>query len=211
MPDTLVRFKAGELELEGLLACPPEARAGVVICHPHPLHGANMRNFVVRAVAKSLQARGFATFRFNFRGVGNSEGEYDEGRGEVNDALEALAYLGARLAPGTPLGLCGYSFGGMVAFRAAAAGARIAALAGIAPYLVMDPPEVLAGYSGPKFIVVGTADDVVDPRRLKTLVDSTMRGSREFRLLDGADHFFVDREAEVGEVVAEFFTTCLPG
>jgi alpha/beta superfamily hydrolase len=207
--DTQVRFQAGELMLEGLLGGPKDAKAGVVICHPHPLHGANMRNFVVRAVAKALQARGFATLRFNFRGVGQSEGTYDEGRGEVNDALGALAYLASCLPSGTPLGLCGYSFGGMVSFRAAAAGANIAALAGIAP--VIDPPEVLTRFERPKFIIIGTADDLVDPRDVRHLVETAMPDPKEFRLLEGADHFFGGRESEVGEAVAEFFTTCLLG
>ncbi|MGB9886369.1 MAG: alpha/beta hydrolase [Moorellales bacterium] len=207
--DTQVRFRAGDLWLEGLLGGPKDAKAGVVICHPHPLYGGSMSNFVVRAVAKALQARDFATLRFNFRGVGQSEGTYDGGRGEMNDALGALDYLTSCLPPGTPIGLAGYSFGGMVAFRAAAAGADIVALAGIAP--VIDPPEVLTRFGRPKLIVIGTADDLVDPQYVRRLVDTAMPDPRVFRLLEGADHFFSARESEVGEVVADFFTTYLRG
>jgi len=204
-----VFFSAGALKLQGLFAQPAGAKAGVVLCHPHPLYGGNMLNRVIGAVAAALQARGLATLRFNFRGVGQSEGTYDEGRGEVNDALGALAYLASCLPSGTPLGLCGYSFGGMVSFRAAAAGANIAALAGIAP--VIDPPEVLTRFERPKFIIIGTADDLVDPRDVRHLGETAMPDPKEFRLLEGADHFFGGRESEVGEAVAEFFTTCLLG
>ena len=98
---------------------PQHARAGtVIVCHPHPLHGGSMHNKVVVMVERSLRELGLNTLRFNFRGVGASEGEYDDGRGETLDLL-AVAEWVARTRPGDALWLAGFSFGSYVALLAA--------------------------------------------------------------------------------------------
>ncbi len=110
---------AGQLELAVDLAERDSARAGVaVICHPHPQHGGTMRNKVVTMLERSLRESGLDTVRFNFRGVGNSEGEYDEGRGETVD-LDAVASWVRKVRPNDALWLAGFSFGSFVALRAA--------------------------------------------------------------------------------------------
>lgn len=199
-------FRAGDLQLEGLLAGPATA-AGVVLCHPHPLYGGNMYNAVVEAVAVALRAAGLATLRFNFRGVGKSGGKHARGEGEVEDALGAIAYLASYLKGEGPIGICGYSFGGMVALRAGRAEPRVAALAGIAP--VVDPVDVMAGWAKPKLFVIGSRDEWVEPPQLARLV-ATMPEPKELRYIEGADHFFFGYEQEVAQHVASFFTTCLP-
>lgn len=207
MVEEQVFFPAGALKLQGLLAQPDGAARGVVLCHPHPLYGGNMLNRVIASAAAALQAKGLATLRFNFRGVGLSEGRYAGGEGEVEDALAALTYLSTRLGEKAPLGICGYSFGGMVALRAAAAGAKVLALAAIAP--VVEPPEVLNDWARPKLIVVATEDGLLDPQHLVRWTAS-LPEPKEIRLVEGADHFFAGYEQEVGEAIASFFTTCLP-
>ena len=92
------------------------ARGIAVICHPHPQHGGTMDNKVVQTLARALLQLGYRTLRFNFRGVGASEGAWDEGRGEVDDALAVVA---AQREAGQPLVLAGFSFGGYVAAQAA--------------------------------------------------------------------------------------------
>ena len=96
MKEERVTFKSGELTLEGMIAY-PDAGAGphraAVVCHPHPLYGGSMYNNVVDAALEALHARGFATLRFNFRGVGQSEGEFDNGKGEADDAVAAVRFL----------------------------------------------------------------------------------------------------------------------
>ncbi len=110
---------AGQLELAVDLAERDSARTGVaVICHPHPQHGGTMRNKVVTMLERSLRESGLDTVRFNFRGVGNSEGEYDEGRGETVD-LDAVASWVRKVRPNDALWLAGFSFGSFVALRAA--------------------------------------------------------------------------------------------
>lgn len=103
--------------LEAVLETPAgEARGLALLCHPHPLHGGTMDNKVVQTLARALRGCGWRTLRFNYRGVGASQGDWDGGRGEVDDALAAIAAL--RL-PGQPLVLGGFSFGGYVAAQTA--------------------------------------------------------------------------------------------
>jgi uncharacterized protein len=108
IPEQSVTIPVGtSLSLEGALALPPAAPAGVVVCHPHPLYGGAMDNPVVTAVAEACAAQGLASLRFNFRGVGASTGAWDEGRGEQDDLRAALALLRQRLQPDARVALAG--------------------------------------------------------------------------------------------------------
>jgi alpha/beta superfamily hydrolase len=111
----LVEGAAGRIEVAASVLSSPRALA--VVCHPHPLYGGTMDNKVVTTVARAFNEAGATTFRFNFRGVGATEGTHDEGRGETEDALAVIAH--ARSVVGElPLWLAGFSFGGAVAVRA---------------------------------------------------------------------------------------------
>jgi alpha/beta superfamily hydrolase len=114
-----VRFASGPLTLEGRAATPPGAARATIVCHPHPQYGGDMDSSVVTAVTQALAARGVATLRFNFRGVGASGARYDDGRGETDDARRAIAALRERTR-GLPLTVCSHSFGSWVGLRAAA-------------------------------------------------------------------------------------------
>ena len=96
---------------------PHDARAVAVIAHPHPLFGGTMDNKVVTTLAKAFMDAGMAVFRFNFRGVGATEGKHDEGRGEADDMVAVIEHARATVA-GVPLYMAGFSFGGAVATRA---------------------------------------------------------------------------------------------
>ena len=95
------------------------ATAVAVVCHPHPLHGGTMRNKVIHTLARAFVSMNVTAVRFNFRGIGSSEGGYDEGRGELDDALAVLDWAAERW-PNLQLWMAGFSFGGWVALRAAA-------------------------------------------------------------------------------------------
>jgi alpha/beta superfamily hydrolase len=126
---TSVAGAAGRIEVAG--SVPAEARAVAVIAHPHPLFGGTMDNKVVTTIARAFTEAGAATYRFNFRGVGGTEGAHDEGRGETDDMLRVIEHArGAHAA--APLWLAGFSFGGAVAVRAAAS-ADFAQLVLVAP------------------------------------------------------------------------------
>src|SRR6202035_2810578 len=112
MNESQVTFRSGELALEGLLANPGGGAPAAVVCHPHPSYGGSMYNNVVDAILVAFHQLGYATLRFNFRGVGGSEGEYDGGPGEVDDAKAAMEFLlaqaGVKREGAT---IAGYSFG----------------------------------------------------------------------------------------------------
>ncbi|MCG8435685.1 MAG: alpha/beta hydrolase, partial [Gammaproteobacteria bacterium] len=105
--------------LEAILELPQheEPLGAAVVCHPHPQHGGTMHNKVAHTLARAFVRAGFAALRFNFRGTEGSEGEYDEGVGELDDALAALDWMRQRF-DGVPLWLGGFSFGAAIAVRA---------------------------------------------------------------------------------------------
>jgi len=174
----------------GALACaidqPAQAapRGLAVLCHPHPLHGGTLDNKVVQTLARALVGLGYSTVRFNFRGVGPSEGVWDEGRGEVDDAAAVIA---AHRLPGQPLVVGGFSFGGYVASQAAA---RLPAEQR-AERLVLIAPAVsnftLAPVPANTLVVHGETDDVVP---LSACFDWARPQALPVTVLPGAGHFF---------------------
>jgi hypothetical protein len=194
-----LRFRCGDLELDGLVALPGGATTGCVVCHPHPLYGGDMRNNVVSGVTAALAAAGVATLRFDFRGVGRSGGTHGGGVAEIDDLRSAIAALKdasglARIVP------AGYSFGSMVALRLASTEAAIPAVVAIAPPLSMTDWSFALAIRAPMLAVAGDRDPFCSPTDFDRLAASRP-GIRAVRLAS-ADHFFGGREAEVaGEVV----------
>lgn len=203
----LVRFTAGPLSLAGHLTlssqqgrCP-----GVVVCHPHPLYGGDMDNSVVRAVCAALVSKGLATLRFNFRGVGSSQGTFDQGAGEQEDLRGALAFLALQpsLDPAR-LGVVGYSFGAIVALAVAAVYPQVKALCAISPPFGPNLPQPDTWGLKPKLIVTGDADPFVQPLSLEKWAHSLPQPA-EFRSFEETDHFWLATEDELGVTVADFF------
>jgi len=200
MKEERVAFKSGELTLEGMLAY-PDAGAGphraAVECHPHPLYGGSMYNHAVDAALEALHARGFATLRFNFRGVGQSEGEFDNGRGEADDAVAAVRFLTAQKgvsAAGAVLG--GYSFGAATAVRAAASVEAVAAIVAIALPLGMIDPAALGAIVKPIVLLAGDRDSYCPADDLTALAGRLGPLAR-LKIIPGADHFFGGHEQEI--------------
>ncbi|MEN9630970.1 MAG: hypothetical protein RJA10_4198 [Pseudomonadota bacterium] len=165
---------------------PPGACKGIaLLCHPHPLHGGTLDNKVVQTLARACVQMGWQAVRFNFRGVGGSGGAWDEGRGEIDDALAVLA---AHRAPGQRLLLGGFSFGGYVASQAAA---RVAAQGAPAERVVLVGPAVvnfpMAPVPGDTLVVHGEHDDVVP---LAAVLDWARPQPLPVTVLPGAGHFF---------------------
>jgi alpha/beta superfamily hydrolase len=186
--------------LEALLE-DPQLAAGAgfgVVCHPHPLHGGTMQNKVVHTLARALQEQGLPTLRFNYRGVGQSEGTYDEGRGECDDALAVIAWGRARW-PHAPLVLAGFSFGAIVALRAAPQAHPIRLIM-VAPPVSRVPFADITPPSCPWLIVQGDADELVDYREVQAWA-ARFTPSPSLRLLAGVDHFFHGRLHELRDAV----------
>jgi alpha/beta superfamily hydrolase len=195
-----VTFSSGSLTLEGLLHVPAETpAAGVVVCHPHPQYGGQMESNVVVAACEALAARGIAALRFNFRGVGRSKGSFDNGRGERDDVRAALDFLRAQPEiDASRIGLCGYSFGAMMA--AEVASGELRALALVSPPLAYGDLRVAWGC--PAFVIGGDYDPVAPEDRLRVVGE---QAGVEVRIVEGADHSWWEFEDELGEALGEFF------
>jgi alpha/beta superfamily hydrolase len=193
---------ADGVTLEARVAVPASPRAGLVACHPHPLYGGDMDNPVVVRVAEVCGELGFATLRFNFRGVGGSTGTHGEGRAETQDVEAALAHLRGTLGPGRPLALAGYSFGAVVASRVASADGGLAALALIAPPLGLTGEEPFVGltaFPGPLLIAAGSQDDYCPRPALEALAQRLPEGT--LTMIEGANHFFFGKLYALGQAV----------
>jgi alpha/beta superfamily hydrolase len=166
-----------------------------------------MHNNVVDAVCSSLGEKEIAWLKFNFRGVGKSGGSFDNGIGERDDARAAISFGEgqARMAP-AKMGLCGYSFGSMVAFPVAVEDARVKSVAGISPFV--QPETLLHRYTRPKLLVCGTQDEFVNYRALEKIVEN-MPDPKELALYPGVDHFWMGEEGAMGKGVAQFFVKYL--
>ena len=164
-----------------------QALGTAVIAHPHPLFGGTMDNKVVQTVARAFVQAGWCALRFNFRGVGNSQGSYDEGRGELDDML---AVVGARAANG-PLALAGFSFG---AFVACSAAARLHAQRSVEHLILVgaaasrfDLKPVPISLRPRTFLVHGEVDEAVP---LAAVMDWARSQNLPVTVLPGCSHFF---------------------
>lgn len=193
--------------LEALLNQGTEgASQAALVCHPHPLYGGTFHNKVVFHAMKALNSFGYPVLRFNFRGVGMSQGTHDNGLGEVDDVRAALAWLDAEF--NLPIVLAGFSFGAAVGLRAACPDARVDAVIGLGiPVLPADEREYdfnfLRTCNKPKLLVSGTRDEFGPRARLEQLVQ-TLPQPKKLVLIEAADHFFEGRLKELRDVIEEW-------
>jgi len=189
--------------LEAVLERPPEPREEfvAVVCHPHPLYHGTMNNKVVHTLVRSFNLLGCPAVRFNFRGVGQSAGRYDEGLGETDDALCVAEWAEDRW-PGCRVWLTGFSFGSYVALRAAVRSEP--------PGLIMVAPPVqrfaVAAEAVPRcpwLIVQGEEDELVDAGEVSDWAGA-LRPSPSLELMSDTDHFFHGRLTRLRETVQSF-------
>jgi len=190
--------------LEALLDEPAgQPRAAVVFAHPLPTHGGTMHTKAVYQGTKGLVRAGCAVLRFNFRGVGHSEGEFDAGQGEKGDFTAALDYMSAKY-PDVPVWAAGFSFGAWIALETGADDDRVKVLIGIAP------PVTKMGYdfantrvsTKPKFFIQGEADDICPVQDMWKFYGS-LPEPKELVVIDMADHLFDGHTTEVGEAIED--------
>lgn len=178
---------------------PPVAAA--VVCHAHPLHGGMMHFKVVFRAAKALLSEGVTALRFNFRGVGRSEGMHDQGRGEQDDVRAALDEA-ARRFPGLPLLVGGFSFGASMALRVGRRDDRVRAIFALGFPLTMIPDRsFLDGSRKPRLFVQGENDQFGSRTAIEELV-AGLPEPRSLVVVPGADHFFGGRLDELQAAVA---------
>lgn len=192
-------------DLEALLELPDDAEpAGTaVICHPHPLYGGTLHNKVVHTLARAFNLAGMAALRFNFRGVGASEGEHDQGRGEVDDVRVACEVMRRRW-PAGPLWLAGFSFGAAMALRAIQQ-CHPFGLVTVAPP-VTGLEKLAPGSEVYWLLVQGEADEVIDAQAVLAWAQSRQQPP-QIRRMPGVGHFFHGQLPALREAVVAFVET----
>lgn len=205
MPEQAVSFNAGGLKLRGMYHAAASPVAGAVICHPHPLYGGSMDNNVVFAVAETLQATGHSTLRFNFRGVGRSEGTHGGGTAEIEDVRAAIEFMREQSGGDTAaIVLAGYSFGSWVAASALAGDNSVSHLMLVAPPTSMFDYSALMqdGEERARHFIVGERDQFCDREALQDLFDK-LPEPKSMKVIPGADHFLFGHERALAEAVGE--------
>jgi alpha/beta superfamily hydrolase len=184
-----------------------ERPATVVICHPHPQHGGTMHNKVVTILERSMRELGLRTVRFNFRGVGESEGEFDEGYGETDDLFAVTEWV-RRTRESDDLWLAGFSFGAYITLRAAQ-NLKLGQLISVAPAVKRYDFDSLAHPGCPWLVIQGDEDDVVFIDDVREWAES-MEPRPELIVMDGAGHFFHRRLMDLRGLLKNGVRTQLP-
>jgi alpha/beta superfamily hydrolase len=193
-------FISDSFEIEGRLA-EGDQQKGVVITHPHPLYGGDMHNNVVAAVSRTYQKIGATTLRFNFRGVGGSQGNYGDGIGEQEDVAAAAAYLKKRGS--RQIDLAGYSFGAWVNALAVNDGLKVDNMIMVSPPVAFIDFKSISNLSSLKLIVTGSRDDIAPADMVEKLYP-TWNPTAKFEVIGGADHFYGGYQDKLEAVLADF-------
>jgi len=175
-------------------------KPAVVVCHPHPQYGGTMRNKVVYWMGRAFEDVGCSVLRFNFRGVEQSEGEWDDGNGEADDARAALDWLHDR-HPKSELWLAGFSFGCYAGLQAARTDARVSHMFAVAPAVNLWSFAFMQGETRPVTVVSGTADDIVPFEQVRASVAG--KPNISFHAIEGAGHFFADHMDEMAAALMD--------
>ena len=211
MKKTRVSFSSGGLLLEGILAIPEGAGSfpAVIVCHPHPLYGGSMDNNVVYSLSETLTQASLISFKFNFRGVGGSQGEFDQGIDERADVEAAIFFVGnLEYVDQQRIGLAGYSAGAGFALPVGSDDARIKALVAISPPLATFDFEFLKNCPKPKCLIMGDKDDLISAQELLEFCGS-LPEPKECETIVGADHFWWGYESQLAARVIAFFGKAL--
>jgi alpha/beta superfamily hydrolase len=192
--------------LEAILKEPRElpAKGVALVLHPHPLGGGTMHNKVVFRAAAALNDAGLITLRINFRGVGQSTGEHDEGRGERDDARAGLDYLAANY-PNQEITLCGFSFGSRVGLEVGMRDDRVTRMIAIGAPVDKYDFSFLEECRKPILFVHGEHDEFGNVDKLRELVARLARNApAELRIIEGAGHFFDDQLNELKAAITDW-------
>jgi alpha/beta superfamily hydrolase len=187
----------------------PDAPVGVaVICHPHPLYHGTMNNKVTHTLARAFNDAGFIAVRFNFRGVGHSDGEYADTIGETEDVLAVMRWVRQRW-PGMPLWLAGFSFGAYVSLSASTRDLPAGLISIAVPVQRFDVGSLVQP-GCPWIVIQGDEDELVDTDEVVNWIDGLEPGP-ELVVMDGVDHFFHGHLRELRQRLRELLEPHLDG
>jgi alpha/beta superfamily hydrolase len=207
MKEEKVFIPSNGIQLEGLLSIQKSSslRSGVILCHPHPQYGGDMDHPVITTSVEAASQEGFSTLRFNFRGVGESQGSYEEGVGERQDVKSVANYFCSRLKNDHPLLiLVGYSFGAWAGFPIAIEDERFAGMVAVAPPLGIYDFGFLKGCKKKKLFVAGDQDSFCQPNLLEIWYQQ-LDEPKSLAVIPGADHFFFSHTRFLHQPLKEFF------
>ena len=202
-----INIPGAGITLEGELVGPEGAglHPAVVVCHPHPLYGGSMDNNVVGSVCDALAGAGFLTLKFNFRGVGASQGQHTGGPGEAEDVAAALCFLETRReADKERLGLVGYSAGAAYSNKLAAQDSRVKVYTAVSPPFMMDGFTALKNCPKPKLLITGGLDDFCPETEFRAFCEACIE-PKTCLVVAHADHFWWGHESALTPPLVRFF------
>lgn len=211
MPDVIFNGPDGRLEGRYQHSKRPNAPIALML-HPHPQYGGTMNNKVVYTLFHAFVRQGFSVLRFNFRGVGRSQGAFDRGEGELSDAASALDWLQSYNENAENCWIAGFSFGAWIGMQLLMRRPEISGFISVAPPANMHDFSFLAPCPSSGLIIQGDKDEVVPEPSVKKLVDklSAQRGiTIDYRVVSGAGHFFQDEMDELTGHVDDYLAKSL--
>lgn len=194
MPEVIINGPEGRIEGRYTPGKTEDAPIALFL-HPHPVHGGTMNNKVVYAMFHHFAQRGFATLRFNFRGVGRSQGEYDKGEGELSDAASVLDWLQSQNPNAKQCWVAGFSFGAWIGMQLLMRRPEITGFISVAPPANLYDFSFLAPCPSSGLMLQGDADEIVPADSVEKLAEklNLQQGIHvDYHLESGADHFFTD-------------------
>lgn len=208
MPEVFLNGPEGRLEGRYRHGDRPDAPIALVL-HPHPQHGGTMNNRVVYALYQAFGRYGFSVMRFNFRGVGRSQGQFDNGQGELSDAASALDWLQNFNPNATSCWIGGFSFGAWIAMQVLMRRPEIDGFISVAPPANLFDFTFLAPCPSSGMILHGNRDELVPEPAVAKLADKLAHQRHitvDYRVIDGADHFFHDHIDEFSGHVRDYLS-----
>jgi len=208
MPEVIINGPEGRLEGRYHHSKHPNAPIALLL-HPHPQHGGTMNNKVVYTLYHAFVRQGFSALRFNFRGVGRSQGSFARGEGELSDAASALDWLQGYNANASACWIGGFSFGAWIGMQLLMRRPEIDGFISVAPPANLYDFGFLAPCPSSGLIIHGDKDHLVPLEAVQKLINKLMHQrdiTIDFRLVRGADHFFQNRLEELDEEVEDYLT-----
>jgi alpha/beta superfamily hydrolase len=206
MPEVI--FNGPDGRLEGRYQHNATSGAPIaLILHPHPLYGGTMNNKVVFALYQTFVRRGFAVLRFNFRGVGRSQGTYDNGQGELSDAASALDWIQSLHPNAQQCWIAGFSFGAWIAMQLLMRRPELSGFVSVSPPASLFDFNFLAPCPSSGLIVHGAADDLVPEAEVAKLAHrlGNQRDIKvEYRKIAGASHFYENHLEDLSDIVDKY-------
>lgn len=209
MPEVIVNGPEGRIEARYHQHENPKAPVAIVL-HPHPLHGGTMNNKVAYNIYHAFARNGFSVIRFNFRGVGRSQGKYDDGIGELNDAAAVLDWLQNTNTNATSFWMGGFSFGSWIGMQLLMRRPEIEGFIAVSPPAGKYDFNFLSPCPAPGLIVQGDEDSIVSEEEVTKLADRLVKQKNsgvDYRIILGADHFFRTKMDELNSHIDDYLQT----